>query len=63
MQLETTTLIRVKEEMKLAEMVDATDKKIKVPQLRVVHDVSTYETGVSILLFSQLDICNFHFFE
>ena len=40
-------LMRIKEESKLAEMADPTSmKKMKVPQLRVVENVSNYEPGV-----------------
>ena len=39
--------MRIKEESKLAEMADPTSmKKMKVPQLRVVENVSNYEPGV-----------------
>lgn len=42
--------MRLKEEMKLAEMADVASsdkKKVKIPRLRVVYDVSSYKVGVS----------------
>jgi len=49
-RLENDMLMRIKEESKLAEMADPTaaERKMKVPQLRLVENVSSYETGVFV---------------
>ena len=48
-RLEVNILMRMKEETKLAEMADmAKEKKTKAPRLRIVHNVSNYETGVFV---------------
>ncbi|XP_057291812.1 cleavage and polyadenylation specificity factor subunit 1-like [Hydractinia symbiolongicarpus] len=50
-RLETHILMRMKEEMKLAEMADVASsekKKVKIPRLRVVYDVSSYKVGIFV---------------
>merc|ERR1719354_326810 len=46
-RLEVNVLMRLREETKLADMVDMSRER-KTPQLRVVKNVSNYETGVFV---------------